>query len=194
MINSRDSANTWNPNKKEQIEVPFSVGTVVELKEDPNVLAEILEYRITKKGIKVGLRYEVVGRYTPYHSRVNKIFINIHFSNMIDTEIDIKELEEKWQKIKQTTITMPEEKDRIRINIDLPDEPSYFEGKYTPIFQSEEQETEFSRIACEEIANLSEALKNKSESIVPEGEPFFTNDFDVVEENGKKLVKRRKEK
>ena len=33
MINSRDSANTWNPNKKEQIEVPFSVGTIVELKE-----------------------------------------------------------------------------------------------------------------------------------------------------------------
>ena len=194
MINSRDSANTWNPNKKEQIEVPFSVGTVVELKEDPNVLAEILEYRITKKEIKVGLSYAFEGRYTPYHSRVNKRFISIHFSNMIDTEIDIEELEEKWQKIKQTTITMPEEKDRIRINIDLPDEPSYFEGKYTPVFQGEEQEAEFSRIAREEMANLSEALKNKSESIVPEGEPFFTSDFNVVEENGKKLVKRRKEK
>ena len=45
MINSRDSANTWNPNKKEQIEVPFSVGTIVELKENPSVLAEIIGHR-----------------------------------------------------------------------------------------------------------------------------------------------------
>ena len=43
MINSRDSANTWRPDQKEQIEVPFSVGTVVEIKEDQNVLAQIIE-------------------------------------------------------------------------------------------------------------------------------------------------------
>ena len=148
MINSRDSANTWNPNKKEQIEVPFSVGTVVELKEDPNVLAEILEYRITKKveyritkkGIKAGLRYKTEVRYIPYNSRANKIFISSHFSNTVDIEIEIKELEEKWQKIKQTTITIPEEKDRIRINIDLPDDSPYFEGTYTPVFEETAEE------------------------------------------------------
>ena len=61
----------------------------------------------------------------------------------------------------------------------------------SPVFQSEEQEAEFSRIAREEMTNLSETLENKSESIVPEGETFFTSDFEVVEEDGKKLVRRK---
>ena len=67
-----------------------------------------------------------------------------------------------------------------------------YEVVMASVFQSEEQEAEFARIAREEMANLSEALKNKSESIVPEGEPFFTSDFEVVEEDGKKLVRRKK--
>ena len=39
MINSRDPYIEYN--KKESIEVPSSIGTVVELKEDPTVLAKI---------------------------------------------------------------------------------------------------------------------------------------------------------
>ena len=46
MINSRDSYTDFNPNKKESIEVPYGIGTIVELRDNPDVLAKICQYRI----------------------------------------------------------------------------------------------------------------------------------------------------
>ena len=59
MFNSRDSYTDYNPNKKEMIEVPYMIGTIVELKDNSDVLAKICQYRITIKNshkiIYVGL-------------------------------------------------------------------------------------------------------------------------------------------
>lgn len=149
MINSRDSANTWNPNKKEQIEVPFSIGSVVEAKTNPSVLAEILEYKVTQSGIKAGLGFATATNKKDERNKdpmsMPQYFAWAEFSGEVDLVISVEELEEKFQETK-TSI----------------------------------------------VANLSKVFENKTESIVPEGDPFFTSGFEVVEEDGKKLVRRKK--
>ena len=85
MINSRDSYTDYNPNKKESIEVPYEIGTIIELKENPNILARICQYRITvehyKKIIYAGLNTNI------YEKELE-----------IECEITTDELKEKWRK------------------------------------------------------------------------------------------------
>ena len=149
MFNSRDDSFNYDPNKKESVELPFSVGSIVELKEDPTILAEIEEYRVTLEGIKASICFATA---TDKKDERNKDPMSIpqhfawaEFSGEIDSEISVEELEEKFQKPK-TSI----------------------------------------------VANLSKIFKDKTESIVPEGRPFFASGFEVVEEDGKKLVRRKK--
>ncbi len=109
MINSRDSYVEYNPNKKESIDVPFSIGTVVELKEDPTVLAKICQYRITNEGIgqviRVGLSY-ALNRIDNEQTRENlnlafrmpQKFIVVEFTNLLDVEITTQELKKQWKK------------------------------------------------------------------------------------------------
>ena len=85
MINSRDSYADYNPNEKESIEVPYGIGTIIELKENRDVLAIICQYRITvehlKKVIYVGLNTNIYEK-----------------ESDIDCEIISEELEENWRK------------------------------------------------------------------------------------------------
>ena len=85
MINSRDSYTDMNPNKIESYEVPFRIGTAVELKDNPDVLAIINQYRIIvvdyNRVIYVGLSNDVNQR-----------------EGKVDFEITTEELLEKWKK------------------------------------------------------------------------------------------------
>ena len=85
MINSRDSYTDFNPNKKESIEVPYGIGTIVELKNNPDVLARIIQYRITIEHLRQVIN---VGLNTNIYENEDKI----------DCEITAEELEEKWKK------------------------------------------------------------------------------------------------
>ena len=111
MINSRDSYSEYNPNKKESIDVPFCIGTIIELKEDPAVLAKICQYKITNKGISVGLSYalnKIDNEQTSENSnlafRMPQKFIAVEFTDLLDAEITIQELEEQWQKTNKVII------------------------------------------------------------------------------------------
>ena len=109
MINSRDSYVEYNPNKEESIKVPFSMGTIVELKEDPAVLAQICQYRITNEGISVGLSYALNrinnGQENSNSTfRIPQKFVTVEFTNLLDSEITTKELYEKWQKTKNIVV------------------------------------------------------------------------------------------
>jgi len=82
MINSRDSYSEFNPNKKESIEVPYAIGTIVELKENPNVLAKICQYRIDyRRIINVGLSLDIYSKNTE-----------------TNYEITNEDLEKNWKK------------------------------------------------------------------------------------------------
>ena len=85
MINSRDSYTDMKPNKIESYEVPFRIGTAVELKDNPDVLAIINQYRIIvvdyNRVIYVGLSNDVNQR-----------------EGKVDFEITTEELLEKWKK------------------------------------------------------------------------------------------------
>ena len=85
MINSRDSYTDFNPNKKENIEVPYGIGTIIELKDNPEVLAKICQYRVTVEKFRlivyVGLNTSICEE-----------------ESEIDCEITAEELEEKWRK------------------------------------------------------------------------------------------------
>lgn len=88
MINSRDSYTAYtgfNPNRKESIEVPYGIGTIVELKDNPDVLARIIQYRITVEHFRQIIN---VGLNTNIYEDEDKI----------DCEITVEELEEKWKK------------------------------------------------------------------------------------------------
>ena len=100
MINSRDSYIEYNPNKKETIEVPYHIGTILELKENPLVLARICQYRIgLDQELKVGLNQSLDLLYDDKSLFKNPLkFIAVDFSNLIDIEITTQELQEKWQK------------------------------------------------------------------------------------------------
>ena len=85
MINSRDSYTDFNPSSEEIIEVPYRIGTVVVLKDNPDVLARIMQYRITvdnfRQVISVGLNTNIYEK-----------------EEMVNYEIPLEELEEKWKK------------------------------------------------------------------------------------------------
>lgn len=89
MINSRDSHTDFNPGQKEFIEVPYRIGTIIELKNNPDILAKICQYRITvkdyRKVINVGLNTNIYG-----NELIDK--------DEIDCEITSEELLEKWKK------------------------------------------------------------------------------------------------
>ncbi len=85
MINSRDSYTNFNPNKKKSIDVPYEIGTIVELKDNPDVLARIIQYRITVEHLRQVIN---VGLNTNIYENEDKI----------DCEITVEELEEKWKK------------------------------------------------------------------------------------------------
>ena len=111
MINSRDSYSEYNPNKKESIDVPFCIGTIIELKEDPTVLAKIFQYRITNEGISVGLSYalnKIDNEQTSENSnlafRMSQKFIAVEFTDLLDAEITTQELDEQWQKTNKVII------------------------------------------------------------------------------------------
>ena len=111
MINSRDSYSEYNPNKKESIDVPFCIGTIIELKEDPAVLAKICQYKITNKGISVGLSYalnKIDNEQTSENSnlafRMSQKFIAVEFTDLLDAEITTQELDEQWQKTNKVII------------------------------------------------------------------------------------------
>ena len=111
MINSRDSYSEYNPNKKESINVPFRIGTIIELKEDPTVLAKICQYRITNEGISVGLSYalnKIDNEQTSENSnlafRMPQKFIAVEFTDLLDAEITTQELDEQWQKTNKVII------------------------------------------------------------------------------------------
>ena len=111
MINSRDSYSEYNPNKKESIDVPFCIGTIIELKEDPAVLAKIFQYRITNEGISVGLSYalnKIDNEQTSENSnlafRMSQKFIAVEFTDLLDAEITTQELDEQWQKTNKVII------------------------------------------------------------------------------------------
>ncbi len=85
MINSRDSSNDYNPDNKELIEIPYSIGTILELKENPKILAKICHYRLFVENYK------------------QKIYVGIttniyEINNEIEKEISVEELLNKWKK------------------------------------------------------------------------------------------------
>lgn len=85
MINSRDTYTDFNPNRKESIEVPYGIGTIIELKDNPDVLAKICQYRITVEHLRLII---YVGLNTSIYEKESEI----------DCEISAEELEEKWRK------------------------------------------------------------------------------------------------
>ncbi len=91
MINSRDTYTDFNPNKKENIEVPYGIGTIIELKDNPDVLARICQYRITVEHLELVIN---VGLNTNIYEKESEI----------DCEITAEKLEEKWRKTNRIII------------------------------------------------------------------------------------------
>lgn len=112
MINSRDSYIEYNPNKKETIEVPYHVGTILELKENPSVLARICQYRIgLDQEVKVGLNQSLdlisddnSDEISQSSFKIPQKFVVADFTDSIDFEITTQELQEKWKKTKKIVI------------------------------------------------------------------------------------------
>lgn len=102
MINSRDSYTDYNPNKKENIEVPYMIGAVVELKDNSDVLAKICQYRII---IKNSHKIIYVGLATKYYERDVEP----------DYEITSEELMERWKKTDKMLIGKIDHDKCIRI-------------------------------------------------------------------------------
>ena len=102
MFNSRDSYTDYNPNKKEMIEVPYMIGTIVELKDNSDVLAKICQYRIT---IKNSHKIIYVGLATKQYERDVELYY----------EITSEELLEKWKKTDKMLIGKIDRKKCIRI-------------------------------------------------------------------------------
>lgn len=91
MINSRDSYTDFDPNRKETIEVPYGIGTIIELKGNPDILAMICQYRIT---VEHCIRIINVGLNTNFYEDESKI----------DYEIPVEELSKKWRKTERIVI------------------------------------------------------------------------------------------
>ena len=112
MINSRDSYIEYNPHKNETIVVPYHVGTILELKENPSVLARICQYRIgLDQELKVGLNQSIDLLYDDNSNEISQSpfkipqrFVAVDFSDSLDIEITTQELQEKWQKTQKIVI------------------------------------------------------------------------------------------
>ena len=102
MINNRDSSNNWNLDHKEIVEIPYSIGTVVELKDNPSILASVHQYIINGEGIKAGLSYAL--EFDTYERNKNNVFemprkfTYMNFTNDVDCELTLEELKAKWEK------------------------------------------------------------------------------------------------
>ena len=112
MINSRDSFIEYNPHKNETIGVPYHVGTILELKENPSVLARICQYRIgLDQEVKVGLNQSLdlisddnSNEISKSPFKIPQKFVVADFTDSIDFEITAQELQEKWEKTKKIVI------------------------------------------------------------------------------------------
>ena len=102
MINSRDTYTDFNPSRKESIEVPYGIGTIIELKDNPDVLAKICQYRINVENLRLVI---YVGLNTNIYEKESEI----------DCEITAEELEEKWRKTDRIIIGKLDPKSFIRI-------------------------------------------------------------------------------
>ena len=89
MINKRDSHTDYN--NIENIDVPYSIGTIVELKEGKNIFARICQYRITVEGYRMII---YVGLNTNIYEKTSEV----------ECEITAEELSIKWEKTDKYTI------------------------------------------------------------------------------------------
>ena len=123
MINSRDSYNEYDTNKKEVIEVPYRIGTILELKENPYILAKICQYRITVDGlITVGLNYSIIKNEDISENLKSTLktpqkFVAVEFTNIVDFEISTEKLEEQWQKTSKMIINKISSSENIGNNL-----------------------------------------------------------------------------
>lgn len=108
MINNREAKVTFN--QTEIIDVPYSVGTIIEFKNNPNIMAKIIQYRITEQA-KVGLSFAIDIDNKEDRLENQKLifkmpqkFIIAEFTNMLDLEITLKELEANWKKTDKIVI------------------------------------------------------------------------------------------
>ena len=85
MFNSRDSYTDLSISQKEFIELPYRIGTIIELKDNSDVMARICQYRITNDNLN-----EII------YIGLNTNIYEQDFE--IDCEITLEELETKWKK------------------------------------------------------------------------------------------------
>ena len=112
MINSRDSYIENDYYKKETIEVPYHIGAILELKENPSVLARICQYRIgLDQVVMVGLNQsldlicdENSNEMSQSLFKIPQKFVSVDFSDSLDFEITIQELQKKWHKTQKIVI------------------------------------------------------------------------------------------
>lgn len=115
--------NTFNEQNKKKYQLPYRIDTVFELKENPNTIAKIIQYRIDNNGIiYVGL------------SETKDTYHILYY------EIPLAELKEKWQNHFPITL----EKEFILR------EPT---AKYSHIIPPESRELVRKRIKIAEEAN-----------------------------------------
>ena len=101
MFNSRDAYTNEFSDAKEVIEVPYKIGTVLELKEDANILARIVQYRIFVSGYKQVI---MVGVNT-----------NISERDKIECEFSMDELLLKFHKTDKFLVENVSQDERLHI-------------------------------------------------------------------------------
>ena len=102
MINSRDSYTNFNPNREVNVFLPYEVGTIVELKDNPTVLVRINQYRILIKN----------------HRQVVNVGLNTDIyedEDIIDCEISVDELKEKYRKTDRIIVRNLDSKNNLRV-------------------------------------------------------------------------------
>ena len=115
--------NSFNEHYQKKYQLPYRIDTVFELKENPNSIAKIIQYRIDNNGIIHAGLSEAKNAY-----------------NIIFFEVTLEELKEKWQL--HFPITLEKEF--------IPREPS---AKYSHITPPESRELVRKRIKIAEEAN-----------------------------------------
>ena len=162
MINNRDSYTDFNQNKKEIIEVPYRIGTIVELKKDENILAVICQYRITVEGYKQVVN---VG-----------LSSNIREKNpKMECEITVEELIEKWKKTDKIIIGKLNPDDYIHIGMPCPEPvlkvspciPSNDSENIAELLQGFKYDPSKTDEVLEKYAKLTEQQKKKVKSLKP---------------------------
>ena len=111
----------------ESFEVPYKIGTFIESKDNPSIRARIIQYRITVKDYKPVI---LVGLNTDIYT--NK--------EIPDTEISMKELEEKWKILYRTSIGVLDPNTFLRIE-DTPKQAE-IDTKLELTHQKEKEEIE----------------------------------------------------